>query len=152
LEQNKANTIDESTREQDKLDQSIAQLNRLERLGTNRDSTRVPPPEMTVGSQSHSPSFLAHQHGQIKDGREMTLLEVTFRCGEQPDEDQTRAIGRVREVYGIRRVAFNEKERTLRIEYDASRLSESVVAGLLRSAGIDCAMNSFSTGADIHST
>jgi hypothetical protein len=33
----RANTIDESTREQDKLDQSIAQLNRLERLGTNRE-------------------------------------------------------------------------------------------------------------------
>jgi hypothetical protein len=75
----------------------------------------------------------------------MTLLEVAFRCGAQPDEDQTRAIARVREVYGIRRVAFNERERTLRIEYDASRLSESVVAGLLRSAGIDCAMRPFST-------
>jgi hypothetical protein len=74
----------------------------------------------------------------------MTLLEVAFRCSAQPDEDQTRAIGRVREVYGIRLVAFNERERTLRIEYDASRLSESVVAGLLRSAGIDCAMTSFS--------
>jgi hypothetical protein len=68
----------------------------------------------------------------------MTLLEVAFRYGAQPDEDQTRAIGRLRDVYGIRRVAVNTTEHTLRIEYDASRLSERVVAGLLRSAGIDC--------------
>jgi len=34
-------------------------------------------------------------------------------------------------------IAFNEKEGTLRVEYDASRLSESVVANLMRSAGID---------------
>jgi len=48
-----------------------------------------------------------------------------------------RAIGSVREVCGIRRIPLNEKERTLRVEYDASHLSESAVAGLLRSAGID---------------
>jgi hypothetical protein len=41
------------------------------------------------------------------------------------------------EVYGIRRIQFNEAEKTLRIEYDATRLNESVVAGLLRRAGID---------------
>jgi len=40
-------------------------------------------------------------------------------------------------VYGIRRIAFNEKERTLRVEYDVSHLSESAVAGLVRSVGLD---------------
>jgi hypothetical protein len=48
-QEKKANTIDESKWEQDRLDQAVAQLNRLERLGTNRDSTRVPSSEMTVG-------------------------------------------------------------------------------------------------------
>ncbi len=67
----------------------------------------------------------------------MTLLEVAFRYGTQPGKTQMRAIGSVREVYGIRRIAFNEKERTLRVEYDGSHLAESVVAGLLRSAGLD---------------
>jgi hypothetical protein len=38
---------------------------------------------------------------------------------------------------GIRHIAFNEKERTLRVEYDASHMSESAVARLLRDAGID---------------
>lgn len=67
----------------------------------------------------------------------MTLLEVAFRYGAQPGETQMHAIGSVREVYGIRRIAFNEKERTLLVEYDGSHMSESVVAGLLRSAGLD---------------
>ena len=67
----------------------------------------------------------------------MTLMDVAFRYGTQPGETQMRAIGSVREVYGIRRIAFNEKERTLRVEYDASHLSESGVASLMRSAGID---------------
>ncbi len=67
----------------------------------------------------------------------MTLIDVAFHYGAQPEEIQMRAIGNVREVYGIRFIAFNEKERTLRVEYDASHLSESVVASLVRSAGID---------------
>lgn len=47
-----------------------------------------------------------------------------------------RAIDSVREVYGIRRVSLNEKEKIARVEYDASRLKEPVVANLLRKAGL----------------
>ena len=43
----------------------------------------------------------------------------------------------MREVYGIRRVRFNHKQRTVRVEFDASRLKQDAVAKLLRSAGID---------------
>jgi hypothetical protein len=44
MEQEKnANVIDEFNAEEDRLEQPIEQLNRLQRLGTNRDSTRVPP-------------------------------------------------------------------------------------------------------------
>lgn len=71
----------------------------------------------------------------------MTLMDVAFRHGAQPSETEMRAMGSVREVYGIRRITFNEKERTLRVEYDASHLSESVVASLVRSAGIDLSGN-----------
>ena len=67
----------------------------------------------------------------------MTLMDVDFRYGTEPGETQMRAIGSMREVYGIRRIAFNDKERTLRVEYDASHLSESVVDSVVRSAGID---------------
>jgi hypothetical protein len=61
-------------------------------------------------------------------------MDVAFRYGAQPTEAQTRAMARVRDVYGIWRMNLDAKERTLRVEYDASRLSEHVVASLLRSA------------------
>jgi hypothetical protein len=48
-----------------------------------------------------------------------------------------RAIDNMREVYGIRRVRFDDKQRTVRVEYDASRFKEPVVANLLRRAGLD---------------
>jgi hypothetical protein len=67
----------------------------------------------------------------------MTLIDVAFRYGAQPTDAQTRAMARVRDVYGVWRMTLDAKERTLRVEYDASRLSEREIAGLLRSAGID---------------
>ncbi|HLJ78581.1 MAG TPA: hypothetical protein VKT75_14260, partial [Acidobacteriaceae bacterium] len=41
------------------------------------------------------------------------------------------------EVYGIRRIVVDETVKTIRVEYDATRLSKPVVAQLLRRAGID---------------
>ena len=67
----------------------------------------------------------------------MTTLEVVFRYGMPPGAQQMRALDSVREVYGIRRMRFDEKERTVRIEYDATRLDADVVAGMLRDAGLD---------------
>ena len=66
----------------------------------------------------------------------MTYLEVVFRCGAAPGESELRAIDSMREVYGVRRVQFN-KDQTVRVEYDASRLSQDAVAKLLRQSGID---------------
>ena len=67
----------------------------------------------------------------------MTYLEVVFRYGAAPGENELRAIDGMREVYGIRRVQFNERERTVRVELDASRLKAEAVARLLRQAGVD---------------
>jgi hypothetical protein len=67
----------------------------------------------------------------------MTYLDVAYRYGLTPGEREVRAIDGMREVYGVRRVDFNEKERTVRVEFDASRLKEDGVARLLRLAGID---------------
>jgi hypothetical protein len=67
----------------------------------------------------------------------MTYLDVVFSYGSQPGETQMRAIDSMREVYGVRRVRFNEKDRTVRVEFDASRLKQDAVAKLLRQAGID---------------
>jgi hypothetical protein len=67
----------------------------------------------------------------------MTYLEIVFRFGAAPGETELRAIDGMREVYGVRRVQFNEKERTVRVEFDASRLKPDAVAKLLRQAGVD---------------
>jgi hypothetical protein len=67
----------------------------------------------------------------------MTAVDVGFRYGADPGEREMAAIDRIWEIYGIRRIQFNEQERTLRVEYDATRLSEATVAALLRRAGLD---------------
>ena len=58
----------------------------------------------------------------------MTYLDVVFRYGAVPGENEMRAIDAMREVYGIRRVQFNEKDSTVRVEFDASRLKQDAVA------------------------
>lgn len=67
----------------------------------------------------------------------MTQYEVAYRYMGMLDETAMRAMDSVREVYGIRRVNVSETERVIRVEFDASRLKEPVVAGLLRRAGVD---------------
>ena len=67
----------------------------------------------------------------------MTYLDVLFRYGATPGETELRAIDGMREVYGVRRVQFDERERTVRVEFDASRLKADVIAKLLRQAGVD---------------
>lgn len=67
----------------------------------------------------------------------MTQLEVRFRFGAIPGEKEMRALDTLRDVYGIRRIALDENDRIIRVEFDASRLKEPAVAALLRRAGID---------------
>jgi len=67
----------------------------------------------------------------------MTQLDVMYRYGASPSEAAMMALGRVREVYGIRRVTFDEAAKTVRIEYDATRLTEPIVHQLLRRSGLD---------------
>jgi hypothetical protein len=67
----------------------------------------------------------------------MTQLEVAYRYGAPPGEAEMRALDSVREVYGIRGMRFDAKQRIVRVEFDASRFKEPVIAGLLRQAGLD---------------
>jgi hypothetical protein len=67
----------------------------------------------------------------------MTAVEVCFRYATPPNEADLRALQGMREVYGIRRLAFDESARTVRVEFDASRLNDDTVAALLRGAGLD---------------
>jgi hypothetical protein len=67
----------------------------------------------------------------------MTQLDVLYRYGVPPTEMAALAVSKLREVYGVRKVEFNEAEKTIRVEYDATRLSEPVIHQLLRRAGLD---------------
>ena len=67
----------------------------------------------------------------------MTAVEVLFRYGLAPGEPEMNALGQLNDVYGIRRVRFSEQEKTIRVEYDATRLNEATVENLLRKAGVD---------------
>ena len=67
----------------------------------------------------------------------MTSVDVVFKYLYAPTESVMRAMDNVREVYGIRRVRFNDSERTVRVEYDATRLNQDSVAALLRRTGLE---------------
>ena len=67
----------------------------------------------------------------------MTAIEVAFKYGRKPTVAELRALDSVREVYGIRKLWFNETENIIRIEYDRTRLNDDSVAKLLRQAGMD---------------
>jgi hypothetical protein len=67
----------------------------------------------------------------------MTAIEVAFKFGRKPGTAELRALDSVREVYGIRKIWFNEAEHIIRIEYDRTRLNDDTVAKLLRQAGWD---------------
>lgn len=67
----------------------------------------------------------------------MTQLDTLYRYGRPPGEATGMALAKVREVYGIRNLAVNEADHTVRVEFDATRLSEAVVHNLLRGTGLD---------------
>lgn len=67
----------------------------------------------------------------------MTQLDVLYRYGVPPSEAAVLALARVREVYGVRQVGMDERTKTVRVEYDSSRLTEPVIHQLLRRAGLD---------------
>ena len=66
-------------------------------------------------------------------------MDVVYRYGAVPTERVVVALAKVRDVYGVRRMELDEKAKTLRLEYDASRLTEPVIYQLLRRAGLDIA-------------
>jgi hypothetical protein len=67
----------------------------------------------------------------------MTQLDVLYRYDAAPSQSALLALSKVRDVYGVRRVELREADKTVRVEYDASRLTGSVIYELLRRAGLD---------------
>jgi hypothetical protein len=67
----------------------------------------------------------------------MTQLEVQYRYEQHPTEAAMFALGKTREVYGIRHLKMDQVGKTILVEYDATRLTKPIVAELLRRAGLD---------------
>ncbi len=67
----------------------------------------------------------------------MTQLDVLFRYAEHPTEQSMFALSGLSEVYGIRSLRVDESAKTIRIEFDATRLTRIIVAQLVRRAGFD---------------
>ena len=66
----------------------------------------------------------------------MTTVEILFRYTSTPTDAQAFALSNARDVYGIRHISVDGAARTVRVEYDATRLNASTVAQLVRRAGI----------------
>ena len=60
-----------------------------------------------------------------------------YQYGAAPSETAMMALAQVRKVYGIRNLAVDESNKTVRVEYDATRLTEPIVHQLLRRSGLD---------------
>jgi hypothetical protein len=66
----------------------------------------------------------------------MTQLEALYRYEGHATETAMFALGNLREVYGIRRIKVDEEWKTIRVEYDATRLAGPTVFQLLRQTGL----------------
>ena len=66
----------------------------------------------------------------------MTTVEIVFRYTMPPSDQMTLALASMSDVYGIRRLKFDRTARTLRVEYDATRLSAADVTSLMLQAGL----------------
>jgi len=67
----------------------------------------------------------------------MTTVDVLYRYTVPPTEHAILALARLREVYGVRAVSLDERQKTIRIEFDSTRLTEPVIHQLLRRTGVD---------------
>ena len=66
----------------------------------------------------------------------MTTVEILYRYTAQPTESVAAALAGVRDVYGIRRICIDSDARSLRVEFDATRLNPAAVSKLVRITGL----------------
>jgi hypothetical protein len=67
----------------------------------------------------------------------MTTVEILLSYTTPPTELASFALASAKDVYGIRRLSFDHAARTLRVEYDATRLTAAAVTKLVREAGLE---------------
>lgn len=69
----------------------------------------------------------------------MTTVEILFRYAAAPNESVALALAGIRDVYGIRKLSLDSAARTVRVEFDASRLTAASVTKLIRMSGLEIA-------------
>jgi hypothetical protein len=69
----------------------------------------------------------------------VTTVEIVYSYVAPPTEQVAVALARVRDVYGIRQLSFDRNARSLRVEFDATRLNAAAVINLVRGAGLEIA-------------
>jgi len=67
----------------------------------------------------------------------MTTVEIVYRYAVPPTEQVATALARARDVYGVRQLSFDREARTMRIEFDATRLNVAAITKLLRESGLE---------------
>ncbi len=67
----------------------------------------------------------------------MTTVDILYRYATPPTEAVAFALASTRDVYGIRAMNFDREARTLRVEYDATRLNAAAVTRLVSQAGLE---------------
>jgi len=75
----------------------------------------------------------------------MTTVEILFSYTTPPTESVALALASTKDVYGIRRLSFDCAARTLRVEYDATRLNAADVMQLVRQAGLEISVETADT-------
>jgi hypothetical protein len=69
----------------------------------------------------------------------MTTVEILYSYATPPTEQAVFALASTKDVYGIRRLSFDRAARTLRVEYDATRLTAAAVTRLVLQSGLEIA-------------
>ena len=78
----------------------------------------------------------------------MTSVDVSLRYCVPPGEREMGALSVLNSVYGVRKLSCNQQTNTLKVEYDASRLTEGDIVVLLREAGMDVHPQNYDSSAD----
>ena len=69
----------------------------------------------------------------------MTTVDILYSYTTPPTEQAVLALAGAKDVYGIRKLCFDREARTLRVEYDATRLTPAAVTKLVLQAGLEIA-------------
>lgn len=66
----------------------------------------------------------------------MTQMTMTFELQDRLKPEQFRALGAFANTYGLHKFRYDDDKKLLNVDYDASRLRETVVESVLRQARI----------------